>query len=301
MKSWRRIPDNGADMDLDHATLNKLPEGGRMAITYSDLADLCDRKHGMRDVACPFCGPDRRHQENQKRRVFRVYHPEPGFATYICARCGERGYAREDGRPSSRKTLRREFPPRTLSLDQDQVVRTEIAIRIWGDTDSLKGTLGAKYFTDRRGLHIGVLDLDHVLRWHARERMIVALMTDPSSGAACGIHRTFLNPDGSKRERKMLGPQGVIRLSPDVDVIAALGIVEGVEDGLAVILSGWSPVWCCTSAGGIERFHVLPGIGSLTIFADADERGMKAAQICIERWITASREARISREGWGNE
>jgi hypothetical protein len=99
----------------------------------------------------------------------------------------------------------------------------------------------------------------------------------------CGIHRTFLNADGSKRERKMLGRQGVVRLTPDEDVTHGLGICEGVEDGLAV-LADWAPVWAATSAGAIERFPVLPGIEFLTIFADNDGPGLRAAQACAERW-----------------
>lgn len=39
---------------------------------------------------------------------------------------------------------------------------------------------------------------------------------------------------------------------------------------------------------------VLAGIESLTIFADDDVPGMKAARVCAERWTSAGREARIS-------
>lgn len=119
-------------------------------------------------------------------------------------------------------------------------------------------------------------------------------MTDPFTNHAAGIHRTLLNPDGTKRERKMLGRQGVIRLSPDDQVAQGLGIVEGVEDGLAVLLSGWTPIWAATSAGAIERFPVLSGIESLTIFADADASGMKAATACAARWTAVGREVCIS-------
>jgi len=105
------------------------------------------------------------------------------------------------------------------------------------------------------------LELDHTLRWHEKIRAVVALMSDPLSGNPLGIHRTFLRPDGTKLERKMLGRQGVVRLSPDSEVTMGLGITEGVEDGLAVLLSGWAPVWAATSAGAITNFPVLSGIG----------------------------------------
>ena len=37
------------------------------------------------------------------------------------------------------------------------------------------------------------------------ERAVIALMTDPISNEPIGIHRTFLNPDGTKAQRKMFG------------------------------------------------------------------------------------------------
>src|SRR6185503_2087409 len=108
-----------------------------------------------------------------------------------------------------------------------------------------------------------------------------------------GIHRTFLKPDGKKIERKMLGRQGVVRITPDEDVTLGLGIAEGVEDALAIALE-WGPAWAATSAGAIERFPVLSGIDCITIFADADAAGSKAARVCADRWVAAGREARIS-------
>ena len=118
-------------------------------------------------------------------------------------------------------------------------------------------------------------------------------MTDPLAGEPTGVHRTFLAKDATKIERKMLGRQGVIRLSSDEEVTLGLGLTEGIEDGLAVLLSGWAPVWCATSAGAIERFPVLGGVESLTIFADDDGPGMRAACACAETWIEAGCEATI--------
>ena len=122
---------------------------------------------------------------------------------------------------------------------------------------------------------------------------VVALMTDPISNEPTGVHRTFLNPDGTKHERKMLGKAGVIRLTPNEEVTHGLGICEGIEDGLSVLLSGWSPVWAAASAGAISRFPVLPGIESLTIFADYEEVGINAAVTCCDRWEAAGRQVAI--------
>lgn len=89
----------------------------------------------------------------------------------------------------------------------------------------------------------------------------------------------------------MLGRQGVIRLSDDVDITAGLGIVEGIEDGLAVLLGGWRPVWVTTSAGAVARFPVIDGIEALTVFADRDSAGLEAARTCVGRWLREGREA----------
>jgi Toprim domain len=181
------------------------------------------------------------------------------------------------------------------SLQQVDESRTkEAALRVWQEAIALAGTLGERYFLDYRRLDIRALDLHHVLRWHDSCHCVVALMTTPAENKPSGIHRTFLNTGGSKRDRKMLGRAGVIRLSRDDTVTDGLGITEGVEDGLAVLLSGWSPIWVAGSAGAIRRFPVLAGIDSLTIFADADAAGLEAAQECAKCWATVGKEARIS-------
>jgi putative DNA primase/helicase len=137
-------------------------------------------------------------------------------------------------------------------------------------------------------------DLSHALRWHKGVGAIIAKMTDAMTNKATGVHRTFLNKDSSKRERKMLGKQGVIRLSPDEDVTHGLGVSEGVEDGVAVLLSPWAPVWVATSAIGIEKFPVIPGIECLTVHADLGDVGTRSALACLTRWKAAGKEAVIS-------
>ena len=209
----------------------------------------------------------------------------------------------------SRQGLLPEFSPKRGSLEltapraliapvavaaaegDDVKKRVELALKIWKVSQPLKATLGWRYFTEHRGLGISALgDLSNALRWHEGFCAVVAPMTDAVTSEPTGVHRIFLNPDGSKLERRMLGKQGVVRLSPDEDVTHGLGIVEGVEDGLAVLLSDWRPIWCATSSGAIARFPVLPSIEVLTIFRDRDDVGKRAAEACAERWTAAGRE-----------
>jgi hypothetical protein len=157
--------------------------------------------------------------------------------------------------------------------------------------------LAKRYFRHHRKLDVAGLYLDHAVRWHERYKAVISLMTDPVTGEPAGIHRTFVDANGAKLNRKMLGRQGVVRLSPDDAVSAGLGIAEGIEDALAVMLSGWRPVWAATSAGVIAKLPVLAGIQALTIFADADAAGLQAAENCRDRWRAAGREVVIAAPG----
>ncbi len=102
---------------------------------------------------------------------------------------------------------------------------------------------------------------------------MLALMTDAATGEACGVHRTFLAPDGNGKAlpgpngegaKMMLGSAGVVRLTPDEDVTLGLGLCEGIETGLALLQRfRHAPVWAAAAAGAIHRFPVLPGIEAL--------------------------------------
>jgi hypothetical protein len=175
------------------------------------------------------------------------------------------------------------------------------ALKLWGQSEPLYGTLGENYLVEHRKLDIRGLDLFHVLRYHAGIRAVVALMTDPVTAEPSGVHRIFLKSDGSKIDRRMLGQEGIVRLSQDAEVTFGLGISDSIEDALAVLLSGWRPVWACTADGGISKFPVLSGIDTLTIFPDSDESGMKAAKACGERWREARRECVIVQPNGGTD
>jgi CHC2 zinc finger/Toprim domain len=179
--------------------------------------------------------------------------------------------------------------------DHEQEQRVGYAIDIWRTSTAISGTLGERYLFDQRGLAVEELgDLSHVLRWNDAHRCLVALMSDPRTAEPIGIHRIFVNPNATKAKRWMLGRRGVIRLSPDHEVTMGIGLVEGVEDGLAVLLGGWQPVWVATCADEIRNFPVLSGIEALTVFADADSVGINAASECVQRWRCAGRDAVLS-------
>lgn len=176
-----------------------------------------------------------------------------------------------------------------------------LARALWQEAAPARGTPAEAYLSGR-GL---ALPGDAPLRFHGacprgRERLpaMLALMSDAGSAAPCGVHRTFLAPDGNGKApgqaKMMAGRAGVIRLVPDAEVTQGLGIAEGIETALAVMQRmDWRPVWAATSAGAIARLPVLPGIGALTIFADRDGAGMAAATACEAHWQAAGAEVRV--------
>jgi hypothetical protein len=168
-----------------------------------------------------------------------------------------------------------------------------------------RGTIAEAYLHSRGlALEAGAPIRFHPRAWRNKENgppcpAMISLMTSPETGEATGAHCTYLRADGSGkaeggRAKIMLGAAGIIRLSPDDCVTCGLGIAEGIETGLSIMQRfGWRPVWAASSAGGVARFPVLPGIEALTIFADQDSAGIEAARICAGRWNEAGREARI--------
>ena len=196
--------------------------------------------------------------------------------------------------PAPRAQREAETTNTAEAADRDERARIAKAQGLWHEATSIRGSLGEQYFREHRHLDVAQLEVSHALRWHGGIRAVVALMTDPMSVAPLGIHRTFLGPNGAKLERKMLGPQGVVRLSADDAVTTGLGVTEGIEDGIAVMLSAWRPVWAAASAGGISKLPVLAGVQALTIFADADTAGLQAAETCRDRWRAAGREVVIA-------
>jgi hypothetical protein len=248
---------------------------------------------------CPRCGGRDRFSINLKKQVWN------------CRGCGKGGDIIDlvqllDGSDfnTACETLTREdrplYAPRPADPAEpsgvnntDEVIRRRWARTIWEESNPLAGTLGERYFIEHRQLDVRKLDLAHVLRWNPKRLCIVALMTDPVTAKATGVHRTFLTPEGAKTDRKMLGTKGCIRLSLDEVVTDGLGLCEGIEDALALLLSGWSPVWAAADAGSVAKFPVLDGIDCVTLFADADTPGMNAARECATRWNDAGVDARI--------
>lgn len=114
------------------------------------------------------------------------------------------------------------------------------------------------------------------------------------------IHRTAIDANGCKIDRKAYGPigGGAVKLTDDADVTKVIAIGEGIETALSIRELpdlGNMPVWSVLSAGGITAFPVLPGIESVWIAADNDASGtgQRAARAAGERLEAAGTETII--------
>ena len=182
------------------------------------------------------------------------------------------------------------------------------ASAVFDSAQPLDGTLGSKYLRSARKCGIPghhCCRFVPALRHHksgSNFPAIISLVTDAVTGVPLTLQMSFLALDGMSKApiepSRLFWPGlpvagGVVRLSPDDQVETGLAITEGLEDALSIIDHGWEPVWACLSAGSIANFPVLAGIEALTIFADADDAGRRAATKCMERWTAAGREVTV--------
>ncbi len=262
--------------------------------------DLCLQRCGRHLVAlCPFHG--------ERTPSFYVYSDH-----FHCFGCGAHGDAiawlmRTHGTTfaetlrhlgAEARTLTRPVPM-PAAPESDNSRNRDRARRIWTEAIAPFGS-PVEIYLRSRGVSLPdaptIRFHPHCPRTGGALPAMVALMTDPATGAPCGVHRTYLAPDGRgkadvDKPKMMLGTAGVVRLAEPAG--EGLGLAEGVETALsAMLVIGWGPVWAAGSRGGIERFPVLQG-HALTIFSDGDAPGLAAARVCAARWTEAGREALI--------
>lgn len=174
---------------------------------------------------------------------------------------------------------------------------------IWRRTQSLRDTLGAVYLRYRgcalppRDSHLRFLPGDG-----RYPPSLCAAVTDIRTGKPISLHFTRLAADGrgkagTERDKLLLAAHrkrgGCIRLWPDECVTGGLAVAEGIESALASA-HAFTPVWAAIDAGNLAAFPVLDAIEALTVIADHDEAGTRAARECAQRWTAAGREVRIA-------
>src|SRR5262249_27957356 len=200
---------------------------GPQMINIATIEDLTFGRFGTFDVACPLCGPERRKPLNRRRKVLRVWRLERGFATYHCARCGERGHVRDnnskpkiDGAEFERRlaAARAEAAERERSSAAE---RLEKALWLWKSRKPIAGSIAETYLCQARGYR-GALPatLGYLApRGEHGPAMIAAFgaayepepgLLEIADAQVRGVHITRLAADGSskagtERDKIMLG------------------------------------------------------------------------------------------------
>lgn len=194
--------------------------------------------------------------------------------------------------------------PRNREPEKKALDWSERAEAIWRRTQPLRGTVGEAYLR-HRGCVIPPPDSD-VRFLHGKDDYppsLCARVTDILTGRPISLHFTRLAPDGrgkanTGRDKLLLAGHrkagGIIKVWPDEVVTHGLALAEGIETCCA-IAHVHTPTWATVDAGGLATFPVLSGIEALTIYADHDDAGMRAAAQCARRWREAGREVRVIR------
>ncbi|MCC7059618.1 MAG: toprim domain-containing protein [Burkholderiaceae bacterium] len=235
---------------------------------------------------CPQC------QRGPKDDALATTRDERGTVSY-CHRCG---YTSADN-----VLLFRIVPSRTTRPAEPLDWSTK-AETIWRRTQGLRGTLGETYLLHRgcalppRDSHLRYLPPDD-----QHPPTLCAAVSDIRTGKPISLHFTRLAADGrgkagTDRDKLLLGGHrkrgGCIRLWPDECVTTGLALAEGIESALAAA-HVFTPIWATVDAGNMAAFAVLPGVESITIFADHDAVGLRSAQDCGMRWRAAGRKVRV--------
>ena len=216
-------------------------------------------------------------------------------AVWLCHRCQWSGSVSVE-RPFQPCSTNATSSTPAPSADDDTL---ELARRVWTEGVPLARTVGEAYL-QRRACIIPPADGD--VRFHPRlfcakvSRQLPAIICRVSTvrgNVGVGIHRLFLDPLGSDSAIAKMRLGGskepvCIRLWPDEHVTQGLALAEGVESALAAAHL-FRPIWATIDAGQMKRFPVLPGVESLTIYADHDPAGIGAASACADRWRAAGK------------
>jgi hypothetical protein len=266
-------------------------------LTLTDINALTGGRLGQHDVACPMCGPARRSPVNRRRKVLRVYRIEPGFATFHCARCGEKGHTRDRSAPPP--NLAALARARAEAIERERVAaveRTEKSCWIWSQRQPIAGTIAETYLRAARGYNgrvpatLGFLPA----RGKHGPAMIAGfgMATEPAPAELdladhmiSGVHLTRLAADGlgkagTETDKIMLGASlgSPIVLAP-VNDIGGLAIAEGIEDALSAHEATGLGAWAAGSASRLPALaEAVPAYTEVvTLLVDSDRDGRRHA------------------------
>jgi len=153
------------------------------------------------------------------------------------------------------------------------------ALWVWGESeDPRPASRVIRYLQDHRGVYLPDCAANAAIRSniHCRFRSetvhcMVALVRHIATDRPQAIHRTALGWDDRNYsvggdKRLCLGPVagGAIMLTPREMVGEELGVAEGIENALSLLMldHGPSAVWSLLNAGNLAALPVLPASGA---------------------------------------
>lgn len=181
------------------------------------------------------------------------------------------------GLPTNWKPEAGSFDIKPVDPQADEKI-LRLALRIWDNAGHIRGSLAEKYLRSR---HCYVPDAKSLRFtsscYYAKNDYrpaMIALFTDILTGKPIGIHRTYLNPDGTKLDKKMLGKHlgGAIML--DIPTISGREITvgEGIETTLSGIVMGYKPAWAMGSLANLKLFPDNTRFKSMTVLLENDKK-----------------------------
>jgi hypothetical protein len=179
--------------------------------------------------------------------------------------------------------------------DDDPKRKAETAAWLWGRRKPLSESNAAGLYLRKRGCKdqfpatLGYLPPNGkyppamIAAFGFCDEQETGLITPP--GLVTGVHLTRLTMEGDKapidQVKITLGPSAglPIVLAPANDGLA-IGISEGIEDGLSIAEEFGTGVWAAGTAGRMPALAAaLPSYGEVvSIFAHRDETGLKYAR-----------------------
>jgi DNA primase len=195
--------------------------------------------------------------------------------------------------------------PRPSLPVEDRHESTRAAVAIWTNARPIQNTPAERYL-ERRGILLGQLPPLDALRFarlsyrgSARKHpALIAAVTDVD-GQLSGIQRTYLTDDGHKLQveapKLSLGRiKGcAIQIGAEVEELI---VSEGLEDSLSILVAMPDrSAWVAAGAGMMAGLQLPEKCRIVTIAADNDEAGRRAADEASAAFQRAGKRTRIMR------
>lgn len=177
--------------------------------------------------------------------------------------------------------------PDSSRFDQERIAR---ASRLWNSSASvpLADTPAREYLRQSRMISMVADSLSFnpdVFHPDIRRKLpcMLAKVVNPQTGSLTGVHQTFFTlPKIAKRCNLGKVSGGGVLLSGSMSA-QAIVVVEGIEDGLAILQCGINvTVWATCGTSHMRTFKPPEAARLLLIAPDRDPEGRKAAQTLKE-------------------